>query len=231
VARELVIGGRDIMKTTMLLVIVGAGFLSLLLQAWCSGGQGAGVNAIEQLMSQDQKTRMSAHDELLAERQRSIRSLIALIEKKSPDSRWLELDSSENLAIRVLGEMRAVEAIPTLVKWATPPKGGYNIFNLGVSPSNSPAVQALVKIGKPAEPALLEVVKQSPQREIWSISLIILQKIEGPKCLEVILEDAIAKETDAAAKTNLQEGLRRLKSGAGFEPPPGKVEITAPPKS
>ena len=189
------------------------------------------MNAIERLMSQDQKTRISAHDELLAERQRSIRSLLALIEKKSPDSLWLVSGTTESLAISVLGEMRAVEAVPVLVKWATPPKGGYIVLNLGISPYDSPAAQALAKIGKPAEPALLEVVKQSPQKMIWSISLSILQEIEGPKCLEVILEDAIAKETDAAAKANLQEGLRRLKSGAGFEPPPGKVEITEPPKS
>jgi len=201
--------------------------LGFVCQASFSAGRGTPIKAIEQLLSQDAKTRITAVDDLLAERQGTITNLIALIQDKSPNSQWLFWDSSENLAIRVLGEMRAVEAVPALVKWATPPAGGFKNVSAQIGPGTSPAAQALVKIGKPAEPALLEVAKQSPQKMIWSISLSILQKIEGPKCLEVILVDAIAKETEAAAKANLQEGLKRLQSGAGFHPST-KSEITEP---
>jgi len=215
------------MRTEIGLGIVVAVLLGFVCQASFSTGRGTPIKAIERLLSQDAKTRTTAVDDLLAERQGTITNLIALIQDRSPNSQWLFWDSSENLAIRVLGEMRAVEAVPVLVKWAAPPEGGYKVLNLGISPYNSPAAQALVKIGKPAEPALLEVAKKSPQKMIWSISLIILQEIEGPKCLEVILEDAIAKETEAAAKANLQEGLKRLQSGAGFYPST-KSEITEP---
>lgn len=215
------------MRTGIGLGIVGAVLLGFVCQASFSAGRGTPIKAIEQLLSQDAKTRITAVDDLLAERQGTITNLIALIQDKSPNSQWLFWDSSENLAIRVLGEMRAVEAVPALVKWATPPAGGFKNVSAQIGPGTSPAAQALVKIGKPAERALLEVAKQSPQKMIWSISLSILQKIEGPKCLEVILVDAIAKETEAAAKANLQEGLKRLQSGAGFYPST-KSEITEP---
>jgi HEAT repeat protein len=213
-------GGKTMRFTTLFLCAVAVAMPGLWL-TWCSAAEGPANPKVERLKSKDEKVRLSASEELLAERQKTIHDLLTLIEAKSPTVRWLSDESTtEGLAIRVLGEMRAIEAVPALIKWATPPEGGYLIPNLEVSPSTTPAARALIKIGKPAEPALLEVVKQSPQKRIWSISLSILQEIEGPKCLEVILEDAIAKETEAAAKANLQEGLKRLQSGAGFYPRP-----------
>jgi hypothetical protein len=141
-----------------------------------------------------------------------ISSLVGIINDKSPDAQWLLGDSTESLAIRVLGEFRAVEAVPALVKWATPPEGGYQVWGLQISPESTPAVQALVKIGKPAEPALLDALRLKPEKPIWEISLGILKKIEGPKCAAIILEEAIAKEAaDAPAKEHLQAALKKLK--------------------
>jgi hypothetical protein len=85
----------------------------------------------------------------------------------------------------------------------------------------------LIKIGKPAEPALLNALRQKTEKPFWGISLEILKEIEGTKCLGVILEEVIAVEKAPEAKANLQAALSRLQSGGSLY---RKVEPVGPTK-
>ena len=173
--------------------------------------QGRNQVFIDKLRAKDDKVRLQAENDLLAERAQTVRGLLAILEKPtSPSASWLMSETPENLAIHVLGEMRAVEAIPALVKWAEPPKGGYDVDG-DVPEYMSPAGQALAKIGKPADPALIGVLRVSKNDPYWTICLEILKQIEGPKCAAIMVEEAMGKETEALFKENLQAALKKLK--------------------
>lgn len=206
-----IVGGMNV-RTPTVFAVIAAGILSLLWFTLCPADEGPASRAVESLKSQDQKARISACNELQSQRQEIIRNLVGLLESRSPDVNWLDTYSTESLAIKLLGEMRAAESINYLIRWATPPEGGFNVGPL--PPLHlSPAGAALIKIGKPAEPALLNTLRQKTEKPFWAISLEILKEIEGAKCLEVILGEAIAAEKAPEAKANLQAALRRLQGG------------------
>jgi hypothetical protein len=166
-----------------------------------------------QLSSNNPETRKAAYQEQMLRREETIRQLLAVFEAKDPDSSWIDPESSVGLAIRLLGEMRASEAVPSLLKWAYPPQVSFSVnatSALTVLEGRPPAYLALVRIGKPAEPALLEALKQPLDKPSSAASIRILKEIEGPKCAVIILEDAISKESNVAAKANLQAALKAL---------------------
>ena len=187
-----------------IVVVTGIGLCSLFAQ------ESKTMQPLDLLKSRDDAARQRAYAALLGERQETIRGLLQIIDNpQSPVQQWINSGTPENLAIRALGEMRAVEAVPSLIKWADPPKGGFVIDDITAA-NGGFAARALVLIGKPADPALLDVLRQDTGKPIWGISLSILKEIEGVRCSEVILEDAIAKEKDPTAKAHLQAALKKV---------------------
>jgi hypothetical protein len=170
------------------------------------------TKAVALLSSPRLDVRSKAADEILAERQKTITELMAILSANSPDGNWLLDTTPPGLACRILGEMRASEAVSLLIKWVSPPAKGVLLASSANLDAKSPACAAIVMIGKPAEPALMAILKQEKGTFLWLTILDILKDIEGPKCAAVILEEAIAKEeADSPDKEHLQAALKKVK--------------------
>jgi|WetSurMetagenome_2_1015567.scaffolds.fasta_scaffold24945_1 hypothetical protein len=200
------------MRTTCFLILGIA--LAVLPICLVSGEQIANPfgNGITLLQAKDQKMRLEGQRLLLDQRKQIVSSLIAVLDKEAPDASWGDPNTTPSLAISVLGELRAPEAVHVLLKWAVAEDVPFIDNALAAGSRPSPAFLALVKIGKPAEPALLDSMRLKPEKAIWGISIGILKEIEGVKCAAIILEEAIAEEAaDSPAKEHLQAALKKLK--------------------
>lgn len=74
-----------------------------------------------------------------------------------------------------------------------------------------PAVDALVRIGRPAIPAMLANIKDAKGEKITELSVKVIQYAETPSIAKMILEEAVAKEEEPAKKKLLQDSLKFLK--------------------
>jgi len=88
-------------------------------------------------------------------RQQVIMALIEFLEKtfSKPKDSLLE-GAACNISIRLLGELRATQAIDLLVRYVD-----YNDGTAGLSLSHIPAAQALVQIGDPSVPKLTDALR------------------------------------------------------------------------
>lgn len=75
-----------------------------------------------------------------------------------------------------------------------------------------PVVEALVKIGRPAVPAMLENIKAGKGEKIMKLSVKVIRHVETPIIAKIILEDAIAKENDPTKVGSLRDALKYLKT-------------------
>lgn len=119
--------------------------------------------------------------------------------------------TSRNIAIRLLGEFRAREAVVSLTKWLTLKEKHYIVVD-GMEEylRLSPAALALIEIGLPSVPAVMNVLKGQEVRQ-RDQCVRILVAITGARCAEVLFEQAIALERDFDKKTKLEEAQQRLK--------------------
>ena len=123
---------------------------------------------------------------------------------------WLTHTTSRNIALSILGDMRAAEAVPHIVKWLRPQGGQLGIED---HPDRfSPAAKALVKIGKPAVPALIALIEtegdEYPLKESLST---LLSEIDGKECAELVLRQALTKQSNAQSKQRIESALRKLR--------------------
>jgi hypothetical protein len=74
-----------------------------------------------------------------------------------------------------------------------------------------PVAEALIKIGRPSIPAMLENIKAAKGENVTKLSVEVIQYVETPAIAKMILQDAIAKEKDSAKMKILQDSLKYLK--------------------
>ena len=73
-----------------------------------------------------------------------------------------------------------------------------------------PALEALVRIGKPSTPAMVTNIEASDDKLVRELSLKAIRAIEGVEIAQFILERAIAKQENPAKKANLEAALVEL---------------------
>jgi hypothetical protein len=74
-----------------------------------------------------------------------------------------------------------------------------------------PVAEALIKIGRPSIPAMLENIKAAKGEEVTKLSVEVIQYVETPAIAKMILQDAIAKEKDPVKVKILQDSLKYVK--------------------
>lgn len=161
---------------------------------------------VDDLRSNDPKVRDSAVDELLNSRKAMIDQLLPLVD---PDNSRQYSDDTRCAAAYLLGELRAVEAVPVLSKAMRDPPGRKMIES--ISRYDAPIFTALVKIGRPAVPAMIENLENSENVNIRHDSALVIGHIlGGTKHLLELLDKLIkAEEQKAIPKSDV---LDRLKS-------------------
>ena len=120
---------------------------------------------------------------------------------------------SKHLAILLVGDMRAAQAVPVLLdnlEYPNPrePAGSYpNVDGL------YPAVEALSKIGMPAiGPTIQKLGRCPPNSRGSQLCCWIINKVLGAKLGRVSLEMAIEESRDEAVKQNLRAALPYFKT-------------------
>ena len=198
----------------------------LLGAAGAAGDQGTG-NAVERLKSADAAARAKAQDEIRSGYNETVQALEALVEEtlKDYDEEKVGIAFREGKgydpkyrpaasAMQLLGEMRAVHAVPLLVRhldFFCPIRE--HLLSTGASPEVIPALGALVSIGLPSVRPMLEKYKTeqmpTPTRLLayWLVERVLAR--EG--IAEAYLTRAVAEEQDPQKKDRLQFMLDRFK--------------------
>ena len=76
-----------------------------------------------------------------------------------------------------------------------------------------PAVEALIRIGKPSVPAMLRNIASSSDQHVRALSGRVIFYVEGEQIGRLIVESASAKEDDPVKKKNLETSLPLIKGG------------------
>lgn len=168
------------------------------------------------ITSHIEKERTSVHRTVLNNRRETIRHLLSVLNSPVEEGeQFYGSVTSRNIAIFLLGKLRTREAVGDLTKWLLPRPGqGLIVDELSML---SPAGYALVEIGLPSVPALLEVIKSGRNSALREQCIKIIVSILGQIHTQLLFEDALAKETDSAKGKNLKAALDLLHDPK-FEP-------------
>jgi hypothetical protein len=189
-----------------------------------AGDQGTG-NAVERLRSADAAVRAKAQDEIRSEYNETVQALEALVEEtlkdyeeekvgiafregKGYDPKYRPAAS----AMQLLGDMRAVHAVPLLVRhldFFCPIRE--QMLSTGPSPEEIPALGALIKIGLPSVRPVLERHSTEgvpvPVVAYWLVKGV----LGGEGIAEAYLTRAVAEEQDPQKRDRLQLLLKGFK--------------------
>ena len=173
--------------------------------------------AVWMLRSELRKDREQAVKEIVGKRERLIAQLIELADEpeqvgagrdaNAPEPPWR---GAKHLAILLLGELRASEAVPVLIKnlqYRNPRKRFTRYWEVaGVYP----AADALSKIGIPAVGPLVEYLKTAEARRggEWFIPVHVIGKILGPALAAQRIELELEKVDDQQARKSLTAAVQ-----------------------
>jgi HEAT repeat protein len=168
---------------------------------------------VEALVSTNHVFRLRAVRALEEQRRQLISKLMAILQ--STNSVKVKFD-----AVMVLGAYRASEAVPFLVdhlEWDDLADGTRdNVFSLesreGVRELEGPVKYALMDIGLPAIPALLDRLKETQDARIRSRCVWIAACIEGTDVLQSSLEELLRNSTDQKGRELHQSALQDLET-------------------
>ncbi len=132
---------------------------------------------IEGLLSKDSRVRDSSVDSILQDRLGIVQQLIPLID---PANAQKYSDETRSVAAYLLGKFRASEAVPVLSRALADEPGVELIFNRSRY-YDVPFWTALVRIGRPAVPAMIENIETSDNAVLRKRSLSVLYHVLGGK--------------------------------------------------
>jgi biopolymer transport protein ExbD len=143
-----------------------AGIVALILLSHSNAGEDDFSKLLKNLRSKEKAEREKAAKAILEQHKQRIKALIDIVkEEYEKEKVWYNGPGGtpKNIAIDVLGKLRATEAIPILLKTIVPKPGQEAIYE---EEGNSSASSALSKIGVPAARAIMrELVKDLEKKE------------------------------------------------------------------
>jgi hypothetical protein len=168
------------------------------------------VQALGYLNSTDRGVRLQSAIQLDLQRSLLIQKLIDVL--KSTNSADVKAE-----AVIVLGEYRATEAVPILVKnieWDdlmrinSPPSG--HMVREDMEELTGPVSGALLKIGSPAVQVLVDRIAETDDTNVAAKCVRICYSIEGLEIVQFRLQSLLAKQTDQKRKGRIQSALEVL---------------------
>jgi len=198
--------------TCFVLLSVGFGSISWSQTPWKSQAKELS-NAIR---SKDEIARSQAKQGFLRQRHDSVEELIRIVDGPlSQGEEFFNSSTPRNTAIFLLGELRAAEAVPSLMKWISPREGQSMVIDeLSLLP---PAAAALARIGMPSVNPLLERMKLKgaelkgfePEGRVCLMTMVRILKSD---LAEAKLEKTLAGEENEEYRKNLQAALDALRN-------------------
>jgi hypothetical protein len=155
------------------------------------------------IRSEVEKERTSAREIVLLDRKERIEKLLSVVNSPvQPGEAFYSSTTSRNISIFLLGQLRAKEAVPTLMEWLFP-RGGQALIR-GELLMFSHAGYALVEIGLPSVPPLIELLASEADAAEREQAIKIVVSIKGLRETEVMFEELLASERDSAKKEKLE---------------------------
>ncbi len=162
---------------------------------------------IERLRSEERRTRDTTVDAILQDHSATVEQLIPLID---PAKAKEYSDETRCAAAYLLGKLRAVEAVPVLSRALADEPGPKTRSDL--SRYDVPVWNALVRIGRPAVPAMIENIETSDHRMLRIGSLDVLNHVLGGKRRLLELLAKLEKRTDdKGTRRRIQECTTRAR--------------------
>lgn len=170
------------------------------------------------LSSNEPGVRNQAVRDLLAERASLVAQLTTMVDEQED---WEERAEQAKAAAYLLGEMRAVEAVPALVQFINLERAGLGpMLPAPLAPVSSadlwtlPAVRALVKIGEPCLDAVMSRLRGDgpgpTQPWVGPYCLRVLVELRGVQGTAEMLVPAITAEPDTDRRKLLLMSLQYL---------------------
>ncbi len=154
------------------------------------------------ILSKTEADRSEARKQLLGHYRDTVRALIRVVHRPLEDGeQFYTSTTSRNLAIYVLGRMRAKEAAPHLVSWLVPRKGQGQVRDELMR--YGPAGYALREIGLPAVPELVDTLKKEGVSPLGRECTKVLADICGRLKAAVHLRAIRGEESDPQVRRNL----------------------------
>jgi hypothetical protein len=167
--------------------------------------------ALKSLISTNRDTRLRAAEQLDNQRKELLDNLIKILD--STDS-----DNVKSDAVVVIGEYRDEWAVSKLIDhlgMTNDFSGGPHLSGFGVSleemEESSPVAWAIIKIGLPAIPRLLDKITQTDDEKTIENCAALCKNIEGLEITQFRLHGLLDKETDPKKKDRIQSALDALK--------------------
>jgi hypothetical protein len=163
------------------------------------------------IISDIEEERTSAPKEVLGKRRKTIEYLLSVVNSAVEEGEpFYSSTTSRNIAISLLGKLRAKEAVASLVNWLSPKPGQF--VKIGELLMFSPAGYALIEIGLPSVPPLFHLLKAEGNVALREQCIKIIVRIKGLPETELLLEDILTKETDNSKRENLKSAQDLLKN-------------------
>lgn len=201
------------MRIRMILVggLLAVGALSIgPLLVSSADSKGTTSKLVVAMQSPHGETRLQACRELSMHRGETIRSLIQLLENHDGKHDTLEPSDPVVLAIRMLGELRSVEAVNVLIQnLHITRRTVFRSSDEVPGPQNMhPAIKALIEIGKPSSRAAIsrlgmDIPPVDRERLCW-----VLAMTEGSGVGQMLLEREVQREQNRLRRGNLGVALR-----------------------
>lgn len=155
------------------------------------------LDNLRELEDSAREVRTAAFEKMREDRLQRIQALLAFVERPGDD----QVDGTRCLALRLLGEYRAAEALVVLLRQLDFLPRGIVAEERIATEYYYPSVWALCQVGYPAFPALLDEVANSSDAERRKLAAWILFRVEGRSY-------AITRLLDTASQRSPEAGLR-----------------------
>jgi HEAT repeat protein len=163
---------------------------------------------IKNILSQETQIREQAVDSTLHDRSEIVRGLISFVD---PVNAKKYSDETRCASAYLLGEFRAIEAVPVLSQVLVDEPGPKDTF--GIDRYAAPVWTALVRIGRPAVPAMVENIEASDDKILRKKSLGVLYHVLGGKrrVLE-LLTKLQGKTKDRSKVQRVQSAIQHIQA-------------------
>lgn len=184
-----------------------------------SPAHGAELAAIEKIKSPDVDIQQEGLGDILNFRRETIAGLMMILETGQRVGGYPE-QSSIIASINALGELRAIAAVPLLIEYI-----GYfprQSESSDIPPATSGtmliekkyvAVGALIEIGNPSIPLLLEEMAKTYNTRVFLNCGWVIHQIEGLKISIIRFEDELRDITDGKKRERLENLISELAVG------------------
>ena len=177
------------------------------------------ADALSLIQSASDKDREQGRVSILTDRAKIVLALIKMIKSPRIDDgdAWTDPSTTTNIAIQCIAAYRAVEAVPALVPLLDLPPGT-ELSDADAIFRVCPAARALIAIGPPAIPAVIDVLKVTgdPKKMAASQARIVLFEIEGADEGTRLIKNSLLAEKDPTKRAALEANLPREKESKTY---------------